>query len=68
MQDIRCDVALVPIGGTYTMTAKEAAGLINLIRPKAAIPVHYGSIVGNKRDAEVFCDLVDQEVEVIVKL
>ena len=68
LQDIRCDVALVPIGGTYTMTAKEAAALINVIRPGAAIPIHYGSIVGNKKDADVFRTMVDQEIEVIEKL
>lgn len=38
---VRCDIAFVPIGGTYTMNAKEAAGLINCIGPKIAIPVHY---------------------------
>ena len=42
-------LTLVPIGGTYTMNAKQAAGLINEIRPDVAIPVHYGSVVGGKR-------------------
>lgn len=38
---IRCDLAFVPIGGSYTMNAKEAASLINSIGPKVAVPVHY---------------------------
>ena len=63
---IKCDIALVPIGGTYTMTAKEAAQLINTIKPKIAIPIHYGEIVGTKEDAEQFKKLVDKNIEVEV--
>lgn len=51
---IKCDVAFVPVGGTYTMTGKEAATLVNEIKPKIAIPVHYGVIVGTKEDAIEF--------------
>ncbi len=68
LSDVRCDVALVPIGGTYTMTAKEAAKLINKLRPKAAIPTHYGSIVGKPEDADIFRKYVDQEIRVETKL
>ena len=42
---VSCDIAFVPIGGTYTMDYKEAAELINEIKPKIAIPTHYGEIV-----------------------
>ena len=49
-----CDIAMVPIGGTYTMTAEEAAELVNTIKPKIAVPIHYGSIVGTKKDAIKF--------------
>lgn len=59
-----CDVALVPIGGTYTMTAKEAAELINIINPKVAIPTHYGTIVGKKEDADTFKSLVNDKIKV----
>lgn len=55
---VKCDVAFVPVGGTYTMTAEEAAELINIIKPKMAIPIHYGSIVGTKEDAERFKKLI----------
>ena len=68
LQEVRCDVALVPIGGKFTMNAKEAAGLVNKIKPKAVIPTHYGSIVGKPQDAETFRKTVDREVQVVVKL
>ena len=49
-------MAFVPVGGTYTMDFKEAASLINEIKPKIAIPIHYGSIVGTEQDAIDFID------------
>jgi len=60
---VKCDVALVPVGGTYTMDFKEASKLINLIQPKIAIPTHYGEIVGNKQDAEVFKKLIRRNIK-----
>lgn len=54
IKKIKTDIAMVPIGGKYTMTAEEAAGIINEIKPRVAIPMHYGSIVGNLQDAEHF--------------
>lgn len=68
LQEIRCDIALLPVGGTYTMTAKDAAGLVNAMRPAAAIPTHYGNIVGKKEDGETFRSLVDHEIETVIKL
>lgn len=65
---VECDIAMVPIGGTYTMNAKEAAELINTIRPKAAIPIHYGSIVGRRTDGDSFRKLVTSGTEVVLKL
>lgn len=60
MELVKPDIALVPVSGTYVMTAKEAAQAVNeLIKPKSlVIPMHYGSIVGNEKDAEIFRDLV----------
>ena len=49
-----CDAALLPVGGTYTMTACEAAALANKLNPKLAIPTHYGSIVGKPEDFYAF--------------
>lgn len=65
---VRCDIALVPVGGTYTMNAKQAAELINRIRPAVAIPTHYGSVVGSKDDAVVFAEKVDPTISVEIKM
>lgn len=62
-RQVKCDVAFVPIGGTYTMTYSESAELINEIKPQIAVPIHYGLIVGNKEDANNFANLVDKEIE-----
>lgn len=63
---VKCDVAFVPVGGTFTMDYKEAAELINEIKPKIAVPTHYGSIVGEKSDGVSFSKLVRPEIEVEV--
>ena len=60
---VKCDVAFVPVGGTYTMDFKEAAYFINEIKPQIAIPVHYGSIVGTNQDATDFVKLVHKDIE-----
>lgn len=67
-KNVKCDIALVPIGGTYTMNAKEAAALINAIAPEVAIPIHYGSIVGSASDGEKFKELVNKDIKVELKL
>ena len=65
---VKCDVALLPVGGTYTMTASEAAALVNRMKPAAAIPTHYGSIVGSKKDGKTFSAAVDDGIAVVLKL
>ena len=65
---VKCDVAFVPIGGTYTMTAKEAANLVNEIKPKIAVPIHYGLIVGSKEDEEIFKNNVNNDIDVNVNV
>ena len=65
---VKCDVALVPIGGKYTMDAEEAAGLINVIKPTIAIPTHFGGIVGSSSDADIFAKSVMGPVKVIRKI
>ena len=47
---VKCDVAFVPVGGTYTMDFKEAAYLINEIKPKIAIPTHYEKYLEEMRN------------------
>ncbi|MBQ1371449.1 MAG: MBL fold metallo-hydrolase [Oscillospiraceae bacterium] len=61
---VRCDVALLPIGGKYTMDAVEAAALANTIRPALVIPVHYGSVTGSPEDFERFAAAVDPAIRV----
>jgi L-ascorbate metabolism protein UlaG (beta-lactamase superfamily) len=59
------DVALLPVGGTYTMNAEEAAEAARYIRPKLAIPYHWGDIVGSRRDAERFAEKAECKVTVL---
>lgn len=71
IKKVQCDVALIPIGGHYTMDKKQAADYIAQLRPKAVIPTHYGSIVGNKTDGREFEDAMlrlDREIQVELKL
>ena len=59
MKDTNSTIVLIPVSGTYVMTAEEASKAVNeLINPKIAIPMHYGTIVGNKEDAIRFSELV----------
>ena len=60
---VNCDVAFVPVGGTYTMTAKEAAALVNEMKPKMAVPTHYGEIVGTKEDGQEFIEELEEGIE-----
>lgn len=54
MAAIKADIALLPVSGTYVMTAEEAAAAAIDIHPKVAVPMHFGSIVGEQSDAELF--------------
>jgi L-ascorbate metabolism protein UlaG (beta-lactamase superfamily) len=63
---VKCDVAFVPVGGTYTMDFKEAAQLVNQIQPKVAVPIHYGSVVGTKQDAEEFIKLLHTNIKGVI--
>ena len=57
MNGLNVDVALLPVSGTYVMTAEEAAQAAKAINPKVAVPMHYGSIVGTAADARRFQEL-----------
>ena len=68
MSDLKPDIALVPVSGTYVMTAQEAAKAVEKIKPKIAIPMHYGGIVGSEKDANEFKQLVTScEVQILAK-
>ncbi|MBI5055696.1 MAG: MBL fold metallo-hydrolase [Nitrospirae bacterium] len=58
------DIALLPISGTYVMTAEEAVQAALDIKPKVAIPMHYNSIVGTEKDANRFAEGLKGKVEV----
>lgn len=66
IQNIKCDVLFVPIGGTYTMDYKEAADYTDSIKPKYVIPIHYGTIVGKKEDGIEFAKLLDTKIECLI--
>jgi L-ascorbate metabolism protein UlaG (beta-lactamase superfamily) len=59
------DIALLPVGGKYTMNAEEAAEATRHIKPKLAIPYHWGDIVGGRSDAEDFVRLAQCEVKIL---
>jgi len=54
MRGMRCDVALLPVSGTYVMTVDEAIQAARAIGPRAVVPMHYGDIVGNEADGALF--------------
>lgn len=62
MKDLRdIDIAFLPVSGTYVMTAEEASNAALLIRPKVAVPMHYGVIVGKRSDAERFKEICKEK-------
>lgn len=65
---VNCDLVCVPIGGTYTMHAREAAKFVSALSPKYAIPIHYGSIVGKPTDADIFEKHLTTDVKVVRKM
>ncbi len=65
MNEIRCDIALLPVSGTYVMTADEAAEAARSIKPKLAIPMHYGSGIGSEADADRFAEQCPVETRIL---
>lgn len=59
---VRCDAALLPVGGKYTMNGPEAAAFAGRLAPQLAIPTHWGDIVGSRADAEAFCAALPREI------
>ena len=66
MKSLKADIALLPVSGTYVMTADEAVEAALEIKPKVAIPMHYGSIVGSKEDAKKFMEGLKGKVDVVI--
>lgn len=67
-KSINCDVLCIPIGGTYTMNATEAAEFTNILNPKKVIPIHYGLVVGTEYDLDTFKQLLNKKIEVEEKI
>lgn len=65
MNKVKADIIFVPVGGTYTMDASEAAKMVNTIKPAVAVPIHFGSIVGNLKDAQSFQAQAKVEVKIL---
>jgi L-ascorbate metabolism protein UlaG (beta-lactamase superfamily) len=66
MKSVRdIDLAMLPIGGTFTMNPAEAAEATRLIQPKTAIPCHWGDIIGSRPDAEKFAKAADCDVQIL---
>lgn len=64
MKDLNVDIALLPVSGTYVMTADQAVAAALAINPKLAIPMHYGAIVGSEEDANRFKQALEGKIEV----
>lgn len=64
MKEIKADIAFLPVSGTYVMNAQEAAEAAKVLKPKIAIPMHYGAIVGTADDAKKFAELLKGLVDV----
>lgn len=65
MKNIRAEVAFLPVSGTYTMNAAEAAAAVKEIQPKIAVPMHWGTVCGSRADAEKFQKLADCKVIIL---
>jgi L-ascorbate metabolism protein UlaG (beta-lactamase superfamily) len=66
MKNFKVDIALLPVSGTYVMTAREAVKAALDIGPKIAVPMHYGSIVGSEIDAKNFAEGLRGKIEVVL--
>ncbi|NTW35543.1 MAG: MBL fold metallo-hydrolase [Syntrophobacteraceae bacterium] len=66
MKDLQVDVAFLAVSGTYVMTAEEAVEAARTIKPKVAIPMHYGAIVGSDDDAARFKKALEGEIDVVI--
>jgi L-ascorbate metabolism protein UlaG (beta-lactamase superfamily) len=66
MKTFKADIAILPVSGTYVMTAEEAVRAALDINPGVAIPMHYGTIVGSLDDAKRFADALKGKVEAVI--
>ena len=67
-EQVKTDYCFVPIGGEFTMDVEEATEYINYLKPKVAIPIHYGMIVGDKKLANDFKERINKDIKVEIKI
>lgn len=67
MKDVKCDIMLVPVSGTYVCTCDEAADAVELVKPERVIPMHWDTIVGTWEDANSLKHKVHVPVEILGK-
>jgi len=65
MANVKSDIAILPVSGKFTMTAAEAVEALRVLKPKVAIPIHYGVIAGSLADAEQFKREAPIEVRIL---
>ena len=65
LKKVNCDVIFIPVGGTYTMTDSEASSVVNEMKPKYAVPVHYDE-VGSSVNANNFTDGLNENIKGII--
>jgi L-ascorbate metabolism protein UlaG (beta-lactamase superfamily) len=65
MEDITCDIALLPVSGTYVMTAEEAVEAAKTLEPQIVVPMHYGAGIGTANDGVKFANLYDGRTEIL---
>lgn len=63
MKEVKADVVFLPVGGTYTMDVEQAIYAANIIKPKYAVPIHFGDIVGSYKDAEQFVKGLSSDIK-----
>lgn len=66
MKEIKVDIAFIPVSGVYVMTSEQAVEAAKAINPELAIPMHYGAIVGDKKDALDFKKALEGIIDVLV--
>jgi L-ascorbate metabolism protein UlaG (beta-lactamase superfamily) len=66
MKNFKVDIALLPVSGTYVMTAEEAIKAALDLDAKIVVPMHYGSIVGSEADARRFAEGLKGKTEVVI--
>jgi len=59
------DIALLPVGGTYTFDSEGAAEAADRLKPAKAVPYHWGDIIGNRKDAVKFSKKAGVPVEIL---